>query len=285
LAAVIVADPLAQFLTGSGTIYIRQGFLVNPNALALLACGLVVLSILEPYWLKRRTRASIVYLAIGIWGLYIARSMSGILALLVAAWFLPQSARARWITSTAFFTGMIGLWRFDDILGLLDFSGGTLAHRAAMMYAGLRTFLESPTFGVGWQQSSHWLLESPNILLAAMTQFGGLPRSYFTKDGGWVGVHNAYIQLLAEIGVVGTVIVIAALVVMIRRVGRRAPLPWLPLLAAIFAWHNAQLFYGGLPETALLWFTYGLAEAAGTLRSRVRAAPSAPGSLTHAATR
>ena len=277
LAAVILADSLAPIVASSGTIYVRQGVLVNPNALALLACGLIVLSILEPHWLKRRSRTSIVYLAIGLWGLYIARSLSGILALLVATWFLPQSARARWVTSIALFAAMIAVWRYDDIVGLLDFSGGTLAQRTAMVYAGLRTFLEAPTFGVGWQQSSHWLLESPDILLAAMSQFGGLPRSYFTKDAGWVGVHNAYIQLLAEIGVVGTVIVGVAFVVMIRRVSRRAPLPWLPLLVAIFAWHNAQLFYGGLPETALLWFTYGLAEASGRLRFRARAEPGVPG--------
>lgn len=271
LVAVVLVDTLELIVFNPGTAYVRVGFLVNSNTLGLLACGLIVLSVLEPYWLGTRSRSSIVYVAIGIWGLYVAHSMAGILALLSASCFLPGTTRARWITTALVFVAAIAAWRYGDVVGLLDGSGGTLAHREAMAYAGWHLFLDAPVLGVGWQQSTAWLLQSPDVLASAMSRFGQLPSDYFTTRGN-LGVHNAYIQLLAEMGLVGTFVVVSALVAMLRRVRGRSPLPWLPLLVAILVWHNTNPIFGGLPETALLWFTYGLAEATGSSSSRARAA-------------
>ncbi len=269
LAAVVLVDTLGPIVAGSGALYFRTGFLVNPNTLGLLACGLILLSILEPHWLGKRSKFSIVFVAIGIWGLFIARSISGVLALLIATWCLPVSTRARWITTAVLFAGTTALWRLGDVVGLLDVSGGTLAHRAAMAYAGLRVFLDAPVFGVGWQQSTPWLLH-PDILASTMSKFSQLPSVYFTPQGG-LGVHNAYVQLLAEMGLIGTLVVGSTLVGMVRRVKGRSPFPWLPLLVAILVWHNTNPIYGGLPETALFWLTYGLAEATWTSGFGIRA--------------
>jgi O-antigen ligase len=271
LAAIVLADTLGLIVFNPGMAYVRVGFLVNSNTLGLLASGLIVLSVLESHWLGTRTKSSIVCVAIGIWGLYVAHSIAGILALLSAACFLPGTTRVRWMTTALVFVAAIAAWRYGDVVGLLDASGGTLAHREAMAYAGWRLFLDAPVLGVGWQQSTASLLQSPDILASAMSRFGQLPSDYFTTRGN-LGVHNAYIQLLAEMGLVGTFAVVSALVAMLTRVRRRSLLPWLPLLVAILVWHNTNPIFGGLPETALLWFTYGLAEATGASSFGVRVA-------------
>jgi hypothetical protein len=279
LAAVVLGDTLGLIVLSSWTIRFRVGLLVNPNTLALLACALIVMSILEPHWLGKKSKSSLVYVAIGIWGLYIAHSMSGILALLSAACFLPGTTRARWVMTALLFVGAIAVWRYGDVVGLLDASGGTLAHREAMAYAGWRVFLAAPMLGVGWQQSTAWMLQNPDVLASTMSRFGQLPSYYFTTPGT-LGVHDAYVQLLAEMGLVGTFVVVSALVVMLIRVGRRSPLPWLPLLVAILVWHNSNPIFGGLPEVALLWFVYGLAEVSGAssfgIRSVKRTSTPAP---------
>lgn len=158
------------------------------------------------------------------------------------------------------------LEKFTEFIGLRQQtpSGGieSYAHRTLLGYIGVRIFLDQPLTGAGWQASGLDFAYTPH-LADARRRFPDEPAEAFPAPEHRWGVQNAYIQALADLGIVGFVALLAAfgsaLVVGVRR-SRVTPLAlvgvtW--LLVASGIWLGLGLV-GGIPLAALTWMALGL---------------------------
>ncbi len=146
----------------------------------------------------------------------------------------------------------------------------TYSQRTLMFYIGLRIWEAHPIFGSGWQSIREPRVYSP-FLAAAHRRFPNQPEQAFPSAEHRWGVDNAYIQSLAELGLVGTAVFLAFLatgVAMGIRGSLRAPpegallaltgLLW--LLVTIGIW-SGQGLVAGTGFAALPFFGLGLIAA------------------------
>jgi O-antigen ligase len=135
--------------------------------------------------------------------------------------------------------------------------------RALLAYIGGREFLGHPVLGVGWQGSGDPYAFEP-YLAAARRRFVQPPEAFPSRAHRW-GVQNAYVQSLADLGVLGLPAVLAALLVPAAQAWRRpggdvrAAGVALPLLV-LGAWNGYGLV-AGIPLAALTWLGTGVAVA------------------------
>ena len=98
----------------------------------------------------------------------------------------------------------------------------TYSQRTVLAYIGLRIFADNPVVGVGWQRSSRPEVFEPYVD-DARTRFPDVVDLAFPAEGREWGVQNLYIQMLADAGVIGLVLLLA------RRQRRRSRSPGAPL--------------------------------------------------------
>jgi O-antigen ligase len=136
-----------------------------------------------------------------------------------------------------------------------------------LAYIGMRIWLDHPVFGVGWQGSSEpsaFVRELP----AAHRRFPHVAPIAFPSAQRRYGVQVLYVQVLADLGIVGLVLFLtlvgAGLLTGLKGALRAPPLPafattvglvWLVL--ALGLW-TAQGLIAGLPLDALTWLGFGL---------------------------
>ena len=159
-------------------------------------------------------------------------------------------------------------------LGVKHGSGGASANvqsyrqRTLLAYIGGRIFLDHPLLGVGWQGSSDAYAYKP-YLADARRRFVQPPEAFPSPAHPW-GVQNAYVESLADFGVVGLIVFVGALLVpagvAVRRGGDdpRVAGPAL-VLVAVGAWNGYGLV-AGVPLDALTWLAVGAAAAAVAVR-------------------
>ena len=233
-------------------------------------------------------RWSFVALLGGSLGLVLSGAMTGVAGLWLAAGAILAVAlrhRSLRLREAALVAGVIlaatagtaamrasALERFTEFLGLRDRVEQTsgvqsYAQRTLLGYIGVRIFLDHPITGVGWQASSEDFAYAP-YLDAAHRRFPEEPAEAFPSPKHRWGVQNAYLQALADLGVVGFGAFLAtfatALVTGLRR-SRAAPIAlagvaW--LLVAAGVWAGLGLV-AGIPLAALTWMGFGLACARG----------------------
>jgi len=153
---------------------------------------------------------------------------------------------------------------------------GSWSQRLIYAYIGGRIFLGHPIFGSGW-----YGLLPPKVYAryvpAARRRFPDQPYGYFPAPPANFIPQQTYDQVLYELGIVGAALFLALAAVTVRtaiRVGREWPRPrtdealaylplaWTASLAGALA--GAALF-GGIPMTAIFWFTLGVAALAPSL--------------------
>jgi exopolysaccharide production protein ExoQ len=217
--------------------------------------------------------------AAGVAGLVLAKSVGSIAGTLVAVAVgvaagggapPPRALAARAIRLLAFLTIAAAVALFaTQVLrpASSPFSSdittrGSVAQRVIVGTAGLEVFERSPVFGVGWRQSDQ-AISDPEIVSSLRSRFRETPNDLF-PDLTPTTVHNSYIQTLAELGIVGLVLLaafVASLVAGILRLLRSLPRgddAWRTIRALalamllIGAWFNENPIYGGQVETALL---------------------------------
>jgi O-antigen ligase len=151
------------------------------------------------------------------------------------------------------------------------FAGDSYVHRLVLGYVGVRTFLDHPVLGAGWQATSEEETYRPYLADARRRYPDAQPEMFPSPQRPW-GVQNAYIQVTAELGVIGLASFLAlfatALVVGWRAAARAPPdaarfaaLPILWLLVTMGVWLGLGLV-AGIPLVGLLWLAIGLAAAA-----------------------
>ncbi|HST16920.1 MAG TPA: hypothetical protein VLK36_04580 [Gaiellaceae bacterium] len=153
---------------------------------------------------------------------------------------------------------------------------GSWSQRLIYAYIGGRIFVAHPVFGSGW-----YGLIPPKIygryVPDARRRFPDQPYGYFPAPPADFIPQQTYDQVLYELGIVGAALFLALAGVTVRttiRVGRGWPRPrtdealaylplaWAASLAGALA--GAALF-GGIPMTAIFWFTLGVAALAPSL--------------------
>jgi O-antigen ligase len=151
----------------------------------------------------------------------------------------------------------------------------TYAHHTVLAYIGLQIFLDHPLVGVGWGGSSDEPAYGPQLADARREFPRAAPESFPSPEHPW-GVQNAYVQALADLGIVGFLLLAAALATAFvagARAALRSPpaaafaaavaLSWLLVAAAVLA---AVGLVAGLPVDGLLWLAVGLGAAAAAWR-------------------
>jgi O-antigen ligase len=158
-----------------------------------------------------------------------------------------------------------------------EFNQSTTIHRVILAEAGVELFLQHPIFGVGWQRSPE-AVQDKELNEQLRSRFGSDVNPEFLPDQSPTGVHNAYVQIATEAGLVGILGFLVFLVACIR--GIRALLRRLvgdprrhacarcavAVLVVVAIWLNDNALYGAQPEVVLAATMLGLLAALGSWR-------------------
>lgn len=142
------------------------------------------------------------------------------------------------------------------------------SHRWVLDYIGVKIFLRHPVLGAGWQAGYDEETYGP-VLPAAHRRFPAQPPLAFPSPSHPWGIQSAYVEALAELGLVGAALFVAWIgsgFVAAARTLRAAVVPSQPLLGllwlcvALGVW-NGLWFIAGIPFDALIWLAFGFAAA------------------------
>jgi hypothetical protein len=134
------------------------------------------------------------------------------------------------------------------------------AHRSVLAWIGWQMFLDHPLTGVGWEASGDASRFMPYVP-AAQREFPDEPDLAFPGPTRRYGVQNLYVQTLADLGVVGflllgSVFVLGAwLAARARTAFTAVGLLWIAVVAGVWA---ALGIVAGIPLDALTWMAFGL---------------------------
>jgi hypothetical protein len=136
------------------------------------------------------------------------------------------------------------------------------AHRTVLAYIGYRIWRDHPVAGVGFEASndpSRYLRYVP----AAKRRYPNEPALAFPTETRRYGVQNFYVQHLADLGVVGLLLLAgvfaASLGLAVRRLGSPGAIVGLLWTLVVGGLWIAQGIVAGLPLDALTWLAFGLA--------------------------
>ena len=241
-------------------------------------------------WLPAASLRWVALLA-GVAGLILAGSVTAAAGLAVGAFAAWVAARGRYAPSRRQVLALVAVVavvavgvtaiRSDTLDDFLQFVGlreenqalgvESYSQRTVLAYIGLRIFEDQPVLGVGWQRSSRPEVFEP-YLDDARSRFPDVDPLAFPAPGREWGVQNLYVQLLADAGVVGLVLLLAlglgGLMLAWRAAGY-APNPWaagtgLAMLCALFTVGGVWASLGivaGIPLQAATSLVLGLAAA------------------------
>lgn len=165
-------------------------------------------------------------------------------------------------------------------LGIKQGTGGAAENvqsyrqRVLLAYIGGRIFLDHPVLGVGFEGSGDQFAYRPYVA-DAKARFDQPAVAFPSPQHPW-GVQNAYVQLLADLGVLGPVLFLAAaltpVALALRRGSRPAAIAGGALvLLALGVWNGFGIV-AGIPLDALTWL------GAGVCLASLATAPTRPSS-------
>jgi hypothetical protein len=142
------------------------------------------------------------------------------------------------------------------------------SQRWVLDYVGLKIFLRHPVLGAGWQAGYDEETYGP-VLPAAHRRFPSQPPLAFPTPAHSWGIQSAYVEVLAELGIVGAVLFVAWIAAGFLTAARsirgevippEALLGLLWLCVVVGVW-NGLWFIGGNPFDALIWLAFGFVAA------------------------
>lgn len=277
--AAAVGIAMAEALKGGSLAAARFGGYLNENTLGLVSGFLVVAGLFPPTLRTPVVRALCV--SAGMIGLLLSKSIGGItstslVVMVGGVWMMNRRGfRLSPLTAiTVLFLALLPalaavlMLRPELSITSEEFRGSSIYHRVIMGSAGVKTFLDHPVVGVGWQRgTSEEVIEDEEMARFIRHRFSDVNPHLF-PDITPTNFHNAFIQILAELGLVGFVLFAIAVVhsgVAIRRVvSRTEGSAWWPLarffaLSALLVliWWNDNPIFGGQTETVALAFWLG----------------------------
>jgi O-Antigen ligase len=297
-AAVAVGVALLQFfgvdIFGAWNAGWRQPSFLGHHDLAALSALALALAAAGIVTRRRELPAASLFpvaLVAGILGVVVAGSVAaaGGLALGVAALWLAARRRFRpdlrqtlaLAAIVAAVAGGVAAVRGDALEDFLRFIGvrgdnppvgvETYSQRTVLAYIGLRIAQDNPVVGVGWQRSSRPEVFKPYVD-DAHRRFPDVVELAFPAEGREWGVQNLYIQVLADAGAIGLVLLLlvgASALTLAWRAAARAPTPWAvgggllvvcALLTLAGEWSSLGIV-AGIPLQAATCLLLGLAAA------------------------
>jgi O-antigen ligase len=297
-AGVAVAVALLQFfgvdIFGAWNAGWRQPSFLGHHDLAALSAVALALATAGIVSRRRELPAhSLFWLALvaGVLGLVVAGSLAAAGGLAVGVAVLWLAARVRFrpggrqtlalVAIVAIVAGGVVAVRGDALEDFLRFIGvrgdnppvgvETYSQRTVLAYIGLRIARDNAVLGVGWQRSSRPEVFEPYVD-DARRRFPDVVDLAFPAAGREWGVQNLYIQVLADAGVVGLVLLLlvgASALTLAWRAAARAPTPWAvgsgllvvcALLTLAGEWSSLGIV-AGIPLQAASCLLLGLAAA------------------------
>jgi O-Antigen ligase len=274
-AAVVIALVQAVQAGGQAILDDRFGGLLNPNSLGLVSGLAILLALSAP--ISRDWRSRLAFGSIGIIGLLLSKSVAATIGvvLVIGLGYGVQHRRSSVATDRLVRVvvlmglgllvalAMVRTLRPEVIPTSPLFRYSSATHRAVVAVAGWEIFVREPLTGVGWQRSSSPAVIGSGELAAALrAHFPGANPDFF-PDVVPTSVHNAYVQVLAELGLIGFAIFTAAVTragMGIRRLvqgmgadnGLAPTTRFMTLgLMLILIWWNDNPIFGGQVETVL----------------------------------
>ncbi len=262
----------------------------GPDTIGLIGAILAVTVLYGAVPLRRWQRLALFALALVAIGL--SHSVGSIVAagLVLGLSPLPRSFdRHRWsglllplrvLLLVVAVVGIVAALRPANLPGAKSFGSGTTQARLIYAADGIDQLYRNPVLGVGFQRSQlAQNVADPSIVADLHRRFPTAERSVFPDPQACNGqssdatcnsgsVHDAYIQVAAETGVVGCV----ALLLTVWTVGRRirvtrrtvagtefeVTLRWaLLVLITVMIWWNDNPLFGAQPETVFVALALG----------------------------
>jgi O-antigen ligase len=259
----------------------RQPSFVGYHDLAALsgaafAAGAAVLA-----WGVRR-RVGVPAAVVGGLGLALSGSVAGLagtlagLALVLVVGrrrrSLSRDRAAALLAGAALVTGAVLGIRGGDLADFLRFAATdervedveSYSHRTLLTYLGARAFADHPLAGAGWHATFEYENLEPYLDDARRRYPDVAAEAFPTPERPW-GIQNAYVQIAAELGVVGVVLaaaLAAAALVAALRPPSLVGLAAASLLLVCGGVLAAEGVVAATPLQALLWLAIGLAATA-----------------------
>ena len=279
IVAGAVIAVIASIAIGGGSLDERSRGTLGPNILGLMCgFGMVIAAIGT---VPARTSLRLGAIALCLVGLLLAQSVASFVAVgfalaLGAALYAapadsPRVGAAQRATRVALAVALAGLVVFGVVQQLRPevtpggegFRAGSGTHRAILATAGLEIFERNPIVGVGWRGSNDPEIIGSREIASEVRRRFPQSRAVFFPDVSPTSVHNLYVQLLADLGLVGFFLFLGLAAVigwraveLLRRLGRGHEL-WRPAFAMslclllLLIWHNDNPLYGGQTETVI----------------------------------
>jgi O-antigen ligase len=197
----------------------------------------------------------------GLLGLFLAKSVGSIFGIAIALvvgvlWISARGKRWRGLTALGLAACLaltavaaVQLLRPESLPTSAKFTESSTYHRVILGTAGLEVFRADPLIGVGWRRSSSpQVIGSTEITVPLRSRFETGPSDFF-PDVGPGSVHNAYIQILAELGIVGFALFVTAMV----KVGLDVRALLARCVAQLDAWRAIRFFALGIILVAVWW--------------------------------
>lgn len=279
---------LSVFFSDERMYRLRPEAAIGYNVLGLVSGITIIATIAVQKFRKTNGKdlsahfPSRVFLVVGLVGLTVSGSIGSIVSTLLTVLYLMYffskkkiSLRMVFVGSlvSVFAFGVIILLRFEDVIGVLKLEPSSQSARLLYAYLGLSIFLSHPFLGVGWQNSSFQMVGS-FFVDDAINVFDKLPTAYFPLTQV-TSVHNAYLGLLADIGIVGFIL----FAIVIYRTFKCLPSDVADklllrtivkaLLILILIWINSDYLYPGNTDFRLLWIFIGIAAGLAPMKKLV----------------
>lgn len=258
-------------------------------AFSLMTLGIGIVALLWGVRGRLRTSARVALVS-GVIGFAIAGATSGVIGLVPAAavaivvsarrGLLRRGVLAAVVAATVLASLGVVVYRSGDYGQFFSFLGVKHASAAAsknietypqhtlLAYIGLRIWLHHPIVGAGFEASKDYATFGRE-LPAAHARFPHVAPSAFPGKTRIYGVQDLYVQTLADLGVVGFVLLAAlfgagigpALTAALRGPAAAVPPAMLGvfwLISCLGLW-TAQGIIAGIPLDALTWLGFGAA--------------------------
>jgi O-antigen ligase len=264
----------------------QPSFLGHHDFAALAGCAFAIG--LAALVLRRHRAAAAGALVAGAAGLVLSGSIAGLLGVVATFAVIgiaalrsgsarrPLAAAGAGVLVAAL---LLVALRGNDLDDFLRFTGvlseqpqkaqgvETYSHRTLLAYLGLRIWEDHPVAGAGWQASGEYDVVAPYVP-DAHRRFPDIPAEAFPVPGRRYGVQNAWVQSLADLGVLGFLLFGALLALPFWRAVRsaRADVSWIALavmgmLRVVAADWTAQGLVAALALDTLTWLGVGFAAA------------------------
>jgi O-antigen ligase len=252
-----------------GLLADRAGGTLGPNALGLVSGLLLVIAAFGAVTTKAPYR--MVLVVAGIVGLLLAKSVASFvavgLALAIGASLAGRPSATQRVTRTVFALALAGVavftlvqfFRPEVTPGSVDFRGSSASQRIMLGAAGLEIFAQDPIIGAGWHQSSSPTVIGDRDVAGEIRQRFPEARDVFYPDITPTSVHNTYVQVLADLGLVGFTLFVSLIAAiglggwrLLRQLNpgddlwREAAMMSVSLLL-LLVWFNDNALFGGSP--------------------------------------